>query len=168
MSLSELHRIINKFNLNNETEIKIAVKKINSYLKKNPELNVIDTKDLNCEINIPGYVFCKQNGIQKMIKKYYTPNCRSKQNSTDVIESMLNSLKQETTAYMKQLEIRINTIEECLKEIRNENENRDRVISNIIDSINDSVTSPTTKQNSWGYNSQPQHQNPLYKFLSGN
>ena len=49
--------------------------KLKRYFKTNPEANSIDTKELNAEINIDGYVFCKRGNQQQLIKKYYVPRC---------------------------------------------------------------------------------------------
>lgn len=173
MSISDLHRLINRYNLTDENETKNVVKKINSFLKKNPEMNEIDTKDLNCEINIPGYVFCKQNGVQKMIKKYYTPNCRSKQNPYDIME-IINQLE-------NRINSKLNDIVESLNTLKNDGEDRDIIINKIIDKITEIVPKEnysTGQRNQWdnyikksneSFNTSvpttPQYSNPIFKFV---
>ena len=136
-----LHKIINKNPIEDEDDLFQLVKQINNYISKNPEINSIDSKDLNAEITIKGYAFSKNHGELKLMKKYYTPMCRSKTKPLDdkinTIEVMLNQLKQETSQYIKQMEIRINTIEQCLKVIQDDNDKQDILLTKVINFIND-------------------------------
>lgn len=82
--LSNLHKFINSLGeIEDDDSEKEFVKKVNRYLKKHPELNQINTKDLNAEFTIKGHAFSKTNGQQTLMKKYYTPMCRSKTKQHD-------------------------------------------------------------------------------------
>ncbi|ELP83664.1 hypothetical protein EIN_467480, partial [Entamoeba invadens IP1] len=59
-----LQKIINKYNLKELDMLKQCNKEINRYINNNPEVNSINTKDLNATIYINGYVFCKIKGKQ--------------------------------------------------------------------------------------------------------
>ena len=152
-----LHKLINKTPIQDEDDIFYLVKQINHYISKNPEMNSIDSKELNSEITIKGYAFSKNHGELKLIKKYYTPMCRSKstnleqtiglkikpiEDKINTIEVMLNQLKQETSNYIKQMEIRINTIEDCLKVIQDDNNKQDIIISKVVNFINENFIEP--------------------------
>ena len=72
-----LHKIIKQNPIDEETDVFQLVKQINNYINKNSDINTIDSKELNAEISIKGYCFSKNHGQLKLIKKYYTPLCRS-------------------------------------------------------------------------------------------
>ena len=149
-----LHRIMNKNPIEDEADIFYLVKQINNYITKNPEINSIDSKDLNAEITVKGYAFSKNHGELKLIKKYYTPMCRSKtkplEDKINTMQVMLNELKQETNNFIKQMEARINTIEQCLDAIHNENDNRDNILNKIVDYIKQSnANNQHTPQNAY-------------------
>lgn len=148
--IGKIHKIIKNFDIEDEDDIPSLAKKINKFIIKNPDINSIDTKDLNAEIDIKGYVFCKDHGQQRLIKKQYIPMCRSKtkpiEDKITTIEVMLNQLKQETSDYIKQMEIRINTIEQCLKVIENDNNKQDILLNKVVNFINDNFIEPEQPQ----------------------
>ena len=153
--IKKIHKIIKQNPIDDEDDVFQLVKQINNYISKNPDMNSIDSKDLNAEINIKGYAFSKNHGDLKLIKKYYTPMCRSKtkpiEDKIGMIEVMLDQLKKETSDYIKQMEIRINTIDQCLKTIQEDSSKHDVILSKVVKFINDNFD-PNQQQ------SQPQHQ----------
>lgn len=73
-----IQNIIDSIEVTDQEDLTRLIKSINAYLDKNPDINNIDTKVLNTEIYIKGYAFSKNKGKQQLIKKQYTPMCRSK------------------------------------------------------------------------------------------
>ena len=65
------------------------------------------------------------------------------QDKIGTIEVVLNQLKRETSQYIKQLEIRINTIDHCLKSIQDENIKRDNVLNKVVGFINENFVEHT-------------------------
>ena len=101
-NLSRPNHIVNLKNIiQEETDVNHMIKRINRYLINNPDVSTINTKDLNAEIIIEGYAFTKNKGQQTLVKKYYTPMCRSKnkEKSTD----QLSQIQQQIDSLMKEV-----------------------------------------------------------------
>ena len=73
--INNIKEIIKEYNTKDNNDMKRLMVKLKRYFKTNPDANSIDTKELNAEINIDGYVFCKRGNQQQLIKKYYVPRC---------------------------------------------------------------------------------------------
>lgn len=100
-NLSRPNHIVNLKNIiQEETDINHMIKRINRYLINNPDVSTINTKDLNAEIVIEGYAFTKNKGQQTLVKKYYTPMCRSK--NKDNIDK-LTQMQQQIDSLMKEV-----------------------------------------------------------------
>ena len=116
--ISYLHKFVKNFpDPADEEGCQCFVKKINRFLRKHPDINKLDTKDLNAEFNIKGHAFSKINGQQTLIKKYYTPMCRSKSKQYDT--------------EIKELNDRIKECEEMIKSLQNSLQKQQEIIRNL-------------------------------------
>lgn len=106
-NLSRPNHIVNLKNIiQEETDVNHMIKRINRYLINNPDVSTINTKDLNAEIVIEGYAFTKNKGQQTLVKKYYTPMCRSKNkdnNIEQIINEQLFQMQQQIDLLMKEV-----------------------------------------------------------------
>lgn len=112
---------------------KIAIL-INNYVREHRDIDLYDTKELNAQVHLEGYVFAKTNGKQKLVKKYYTPNCRSK---TKPLEDAICS----TNRTVDMLQHKVNqldfSIEETLPKLRRQVERQQLTIENLQQTVTD-------------------------------
>lgn len=130
--INNIKNIIDTIEVIDQEDINRLVKSINIYLFNNPDINKIDTKILNTEIYIKGYAFSKNKGKQQLIKKQYTPCCRSK---TKPLEDSINNCNNniETQQYkIKQLE---NILEDNINRVQNNIQDVDSRYKDIINRL---------------------------------
>ena len=122
--IMNLQHIIESNPVEDQEDINRLVKVINFYLNNNPDINKMDTKYLNAQIYIKGYCFCKSKGVQQLIKKQYTPSCRSKTKPLeDAIENAHNCLDSHHYK-LKQIEQQTNQSMDLLKDRIEQMENK--------------------------------------------
>ena len=132
--IKQIKEIIKEYNTKDDNDMKRLMHRLKRYFKSNPDANSIDTKDLNNEIVINGYVFCKRGSQQQLIKKYYIPkdseskpssptiqssNKVENVNNRPVSEEVVKSVESIEASY-KALDQEVNEIKQCIKDITKE------------------------------------------------
>ena len=127
--IKQIKEIIKEYNTKDENDMKRLMHRLKRYFKSNPDANSIDTKDLNNEIVINGYVFCKRGSQQQLIKKYYipkdseskpsSPTIQSSNNDHEPISDRVKMKMNDVEARCKALDEEVIEIRQCIKDITN-------------------------------------------------
>ena len=127
--IKQIKEIIKEYNTKDDNDMKRLMHRLKRYFKSNPDANSIDTKDLNNEIVINGYVFCKRGSQQQLIKKYYipkdseskpsSPTIQSSNNDHEPISDRVKMKMNDVEARCKALDEEVIEIRQCIKDITN-------------------------------------------------
>lgn len=129
-----LNQLINSSAFLDEGDFSRIAILVNKYLEEHRDIDHFETKDLNALVHLEGYVFAKTNGKQKLVKKYYTPYCRSK---TKPLEDAICS----TNRTVDMLQHKVNqidfSIEETIPKLKKQVERQQLTIENLQQTVTD-------------------------------
>ena len=136
--IKQIKEIIKEYNTKDENDMKRLMHRLKRYFKSNSDANSIDTKDLNNEIVINGYVFCKRGSQQQLIKKYYIPKDSESKPSSPTIQSSNNDhepISDRVKMKMNDVEARCKALDEEVIEIRQCIKDITKQIIDMLDTI---------------------------------
>ena len=136
--IKQIKEIIKEYNTKDDNDMKRLMHRLKRYFKSNPDANSIDTKDLNNEIVINGYVFCKRGSQQQLIKKYYIPKDSESKPSSPTIQSSNNDhepISDRVKMKMNDVEARCKALDEEVIEIRQCIKDMTKQIIDMLDTI---------------------------------
>ena len=135
LHIRNLQNIVLRNPIEDQEDLNKLVKQINYYLNSNPTVNNIETKQLNAEIYVKGYVFCKKRGQQQFIKKQYVPMSRSKnkplEDSINNANSNINNLEER----IKKIEDGIAEMQENYKNIMQDLDLQRHILNKVVEYI---------------------------------
>ena len=135
--IANIKSMVKEYDTKDVNDMKRLMSKIRHYFKSNPEANSIDTKVLNSELCIDGYVFCKRGKQQQLIKKYYVP--RTEVSDSD---SNISCKPQSQTTQMNHRPLQIiNEIDPEIKMKADDVFDKYRALENEIVEIKQSIKS---------------------------